>query len=324
MTAARPFEVRRVRDRPSSRRALIAHLERHEPWATPALGQLLVHGLRRSRCRAWTVHDGSGSIAGAVVSYSPSATRWQTYVALDDPEAAATVAAVVDRCPGAHVSGHRSHVEPVLPQLRRLHSARLATFVVMRYPQEFEDRADDGVRLATREDLDALVPVFESFGIGVERTRWQLRSSLRRMLERWPLFVVEVDGRIVGANTVNAITRRYMYFDQLVVDPSVRGTGLSNRMKHRALAVCNAYGLSMCVVVYATNPMNVSAYEQHPEAWVYAGLYEPSRFRGHARLRELAYRFQPLQDNRNPQFRPYPQLPYGPGYDASGEKAETP
>jgi hypothetical protein len=79
-------------------------------------------------------------------------------------------------------------------------------------------------------------------------------------------------------------------------------------------AILNSFGLDACGVVYATNPMSLDGLVVSEDAWVYAGLFEPRRFRGHARLREYAFRHQALPGNQNPQFRPFKALPFGAGY----------
>ena len=310
-------QVVRARDR----EALVAYLERHEPWSSPALAYVLMDGLRWNRCRGWLVHGADGDVVGAVVAYSPCLGRWQVYSAMDDDDAAPVIGELVDRSPAVHYAGAAAHVVPVLPHIPRLHSARLATFVVAPYPPPAKGVLDDRTRFAVPGDLDGIVAVFETFGIGIERTKWQLRSALKRTLSHLPVVVLEIDRRIVGALAFNGITSNYLVADQVVIHPDARGIGGAWLLVARASEVFDRYELPACGVRYATNPMSVDDYEAHDDGWVYAGMYEPRRFRGHARLRELLYRFQALEENKNQMFHAFEQLPYGDGYDA--DKART-
>ena len=311
------YQAVRVRNRPAERNALVEYLERHEPWSSNALAYVMMEGLRRTRCRGWTVSSADGTVVGAVVVYSPCLARWQVYSAMDDDGAAEAIAAVVQRCPAVHYAGAAEHIVPVLPHIARLHSARTATFVSSSFPPPpppNDTPLDERTRFAVPGDLDGIVAVFETFGIGIERTKWQLRSAIKRTLSRLPVVVFELDGRIVGAFAFTGITRHWIVADQVVVHPDARGRGVSWRLSVRAMQVNLERGLPLCGIRYPTNPMTIDRYEVAADGWVYAGMYEQSRFRGHARLRELLFKFQALEDNTNPMFHAFDELPYGDGY----------
>ena len=299
-----------------ARREMVAFLEAHEPATTQALGNTLSIGLHVWKPRAWLVVDGP-TVIGAVVETRHCYDRWDAFVTIRDPVAAPAAARIVDRGPALFVNGLVSELMPVLEQMGRLRFADRATISMQEHPVGPLDPPDDRPRLANIDDEDQFVELYCSYGIGVERTRWQLRKRVRQRLQHGVVVVTEVDGRIAGALVGTARTRRFLVGDELCVNPELRGQGLSKSLKQRVAAILNSCALGSVGVLFYTNPIPVMAGTEVDDSWAYGVVYDQSRFPGHARLRRIVHRIDPLPPTELVQHRPVERLPVG------GEAPET-
>jgi len=310
----RPARVTFVRGQ-ARERELIDFLSRHQPASTQALGDVLSVRLNPTRLRAWLIGDGTTTV-GAVVETRICYDRWEAFAALDDPAFAPLVARVVDRGPAILFTGLVHQLEPVLPLLSRLRFAHQALLAVGPHPvHRYSGEPDPRTRLATASDFRQLADLYCTYGIGVESTRWQIASSVRRNLRHRLVIVLVIDDRIVAATAVKAMTPHYMIVDDLVVHPDFRGQGLSHAIGSRAQALSNALGLSTAGVVFSTNPMTIDDQYASRDRWLYAVLRDQRRFPGHVRVRRLLHDVQPLERADLSNFRPVDTLPYGDEFE---------
>jgi N-acetylglutamate synthase-like GNAT family acetyltransferase len=276
---------------------VVALLERNEPRATQALGEVLDRGLRSRTCRAWIVEDGARRPAAAVVVARPTFDRWYAMVLLLDERAAAEVASLVDRSPAWSVNGAAPDIAPLVPLLKRQRSVDVRPWVVTAYPVEVTQVPDDSTRLATKADLDALVELYSTFEFVGGLTAWQLRAMLRHVLDRHYIIVIGWPGdeaRLAGALAITTRTRRYGVLDLLTVVPDHRGAGWSWALVAHAQSIGNELGLAGVAALAGSNPMDLKDHLRD-DTYVAVELVPPRRFRGQGRLRKLYHHWQPLQ-----------------------------
>lgn len=227
-----------------------------EPAATRCVAEVRRYGLTPTN-RAVVVED-EGRVVAALVINRRCRGRWNALPVLaePDPDVAALVAAEVDRSPAGSVVGGGAHVTPLLAQLRRPARATTVPFHGSNIPPPDVDGVrDDRMRLATMDDLDALVTLYTDFEQQDIPTKPRLRRFLAAALRDLPVVVAEIDGRIVGALRCDWLTDDYAFWWAQTVRPEYRGLGLGNALLFSAMAHSGAQGLKVCGVVGATNPI---------------------------------------------------------------------
>ncbi len=287
--------VRQARDLP----ALLAFLEPFEPRTTSAIADLLADGLGRYRCRAWTI-DIEGRPAGAVVLHRSGFDRWHARCFVDDPAAARPIADLLDRSPAWSVTGPGTDLAPLVDLTRRERAVSSMPWVVAEPPVSVTARSetDPHVRYAVPADLDALVELYRDFELASETTVWQLRGTLRRILDRRRILVYEQDRRPVAALVVSGPTARYMVADGLTVLPEHRSRGFGWTLGARAQGLAKLHGVGITAAIAATNAMSFTAVNLGPASWVVISLGAPHRFKGETRLRRLYSRIGPRRTVR--------------------------
>jgi N-acetylglutamate synthase-like GNAT family acetyltransferase len=276
--------LRRARDLP----ALLAFLEPFEPRTTSVIADLLADGLGPRQARAWTA-EVDRQPAGAVVLHRSGFDRWHARCLVADPAAARPIAALLDRSPAWSVTGPGTDLAPLVGLTRRERAVSSMPWVVAEAPVSVTDRSetDPHVRDATPSDLDALVELYRDFELASETTVWQLRGTLRRILDRRRILVYEHEGRPVGALVVSGPTARYFVADGLTVLPEYRNRGLGWTLAARAQGIANSHDLGVTAAIAATNAMSFTAVDLDPASWAVVALGAPNRFKGQTRLRRL-------------------------------------
>lgn len=240
---------------PRSVAELLDFAEPMEPAATRFVGEARRHGLSRTN-RAVVVEDGGG-IVGALLINRRCRGRWNALPVLADarPDAANRLAAEVDRSPAWALIGGARHVGPVLAHLRRRIRPTAYAFHGSHIPPPDVDAVRDRrMRLAVRDDLDALVRLYDASEQHDIPTRPRLRRFLTDALRDVPIVVAELDSRIVGAVRCDWLSRSYAFWWAQVVLPEYRGLGLGNSLLFTAMAHSGAQGLKVCGVIGPTNP----------------------------------------------------------------------
>jgi hypothetical protein len=238
--------------------------------------------------RAWVVEDGA-TVAAVVVVTRAAFDLWYASVLLHDDRAAPDAAGLVNTSNAVALNGVDVDVVPLLAHLDRAAFHRVLPWYVSRYPHDVLVAPDDGVRLATMDDFDALVELYRDYEYGFETTIDQLRHTLRQSMRHRSIIVAEVDGRLVGGVVVTAETNTFQFWDALTVLPEHRRSGLVWRIGAFAQGIANGRGLSGCASAAASNPITVEIVLQQ-DYWVTVQLHPRPWFRGHNRLRGLVYR----------------------------------
>ena len=268
---------------------LVRELEACEPRTSIMINDLSSGRPWPWRRRAWVIAGPGGEFAGSVVATRVCFDRWTIQSHLRDTAAAAVVAAVVDRSPGLILAGASDDVWDVARHVARRGDVDGVPWLVSAHPHAFVGEPDGRTRVATPEDLDALVALYAQFELGLAPTTWQLRAWLRGMLRHHIVIVIEHESQIVGAVSISSRTRRFVSIDSLVVAPSCRASGLSWSLLARAQAIVNAMGLDGTAAVAPSNPMDFGdAYD--PQLWLSVSL----RQRHDGRLMRLGRRLYDL------------------------------
>jgi hypothetical protein len=273
-------------------------LTRYEPRSTQALGEILDRGLPSRTCRAWTVGGSApaGEPAAVVVEARATFDRWHAMVLLLEPSAAAAAAQLVDRGRSWTVHGAATDIGPLVPLLGRRRAVHVRPWVVTSVPNDVTTAPDDGTRIATLADLEALVELYSGFEFAGTLTRWQLRPMLRHVLDHHYILVVDdprQPGQLCAALAITTRARRYGVIDLLTVVPDQRRSGWSWALIARAQEIGNGLGQAGVAALADSNPLDL---DEHlgDDHYVAVDLAPPRRFRGHGRLRALYGRIQPL------------------------------
>lgn len=269
----------------------VALLEPHEPASSLMLAPILEGGLTRT-LRCWLAESPDGRPAGLLVTGRYFPGRWFCRPLVIDSGAALPLARIASHAPESAMHGPAEHVEPLLPHLG-LDVAMSEPF--LRLPRGAYDQRhahDARVRVAETSDLESLVDLYGGYELEwiPPLRRW---GMLRTMLRRRMILVAEEDERIVGAYRLFASTRRWAWWDDVVVRPEARGRGLAWALVHRGARETARSGRRW---MSATHPDSVLAFppEMNAESsdWLIVGLARGPRFRGEARLREAADRVE--------------------------------
>lgn len=264
---------------------LVQLLTPYEPRTTNALSEVLLHGLDRRHVRASIVDDGATVLAVVVVTRA-ALDLWLAWSLLLDDRAAADAAHLVDISPAIALNGVDVDVVPLLPHLTRVDFHRVLPWYVSRHPHDVLIAPSEHARLATLDDLDALVDLYRHYEYGFESTVDQLRATLRDSLRHRSIVVAEIDGKLAGGIVVTAETTTFQFWDSLTVLPEHRRSGLTWRIGAYAQDLANARGLSGCASAAASNPITVEIALQQ-DYWITVSLHPLARFRGHNRLRRM-------------------------------------
>jgi phosphinothricin acetyltransferase len=138
------------------------------------------------------------------------------------------------------------------------------------------DLADFHIRLARREDLDRIVEIYNSTIPSREVTADLEPVSVESRVPwfeahqpvRHPLWVVELDGRVIGWASLSAFYGRPAYDGtaelSIYLDASVRGRGLGQRLLNYALEACPALGIRTVLgFIFAHNPASLALFERN-------------------------------------------------------------
>ena len=290
------------------------------------LGDLEERGIG-GQVRGWRAEHADGRTAGALTVGELCRDRWYAGVIVFDDQAAAPLAHALMASPAWEVSGATEHVKPLVPHLTRLHSVTSAPWSVV---PELDVEVPDGLipppdprcRLATADDLPALVDLYSHYELEAIPTRPRLRAYLERTLAHRPILVGEVDGAVVAGYRVEFMSSRYAYWSGLTVLPSHRRLHLGSGLNWEAVSVTRNLGRGLITTTAASNPMQLRPdsevrRQQRGVAaehgwtmgeWVKVRLGPPQRFPGHhylRRIREIAE--GPVRRReKGPDMRPAP------------------
>ena len=283
---------------------LIDVLDPDDPAAYRLLGDLEERGIG-PEVQGWLVEDGDAAPAGAMTVAQLCRGRWYASVMVFDEAAAPSLARVLVASPAWEVSGAADHVQPLMGHLTRLHSVNAVQWLVIPDMHAHElarllPPPDPRCRLATPDDLDALVDLYATYELEPIPTRRRLRAFLERALAHRPVLVAEEDDRVVGAYRVDFLTPRFAYWTALTVLPEYRRRHLG-----RALSVGSAYvtrddlDRGSITTTAPSNPMQLRRRTRltdywdttvadrgwNQNTWVKVRLGPPNRFPGHHLVR---------------------------------------
>lgn len=135
-----------------------------------------------------------------------------------------------------------------------------------------------GVRRATLDDLDALVPMIAAYRVedglsrkGDDHSAW-IRTHAKERVESGNLFVVATSGRPVFTGAFNFAGRYGSGLGGIYTEPSVRGKGLASRAVADLCRMALAVGPVVTLHVAQDNVPAIRAYER-------AGFRMAGRFR---------------------------------------------
>jgi Acetyltransferase (GNAT) family len=286
-------------------RRLAAELEGDEPRTTRLVSDLLVYRDWRWR-RAWQVTGPDRELAGALVLVRACFDRWTASSHLRDPGAAPALAKLLDRSIAWNVLGAEADIRPLLPHLRRARRMFVAPWVIVPHPvNDLLGAPDDHTRLATTLDLDELIELYSGYEMAWPMTRWQLRQYLQQALDRHIVVVYELDGRLVGAVSIEGRTRRFATMMDLTVLPEFRRSGIAWELAKRMHEVGRSMAIGGSGAMAASNPMHIDddRIVWGDENFYNVSLGSPRRFKGQTRLRRLYGRIQPLTPRIATNFR---------------------
>jgi GNAT superfamily N-acetyltransferase len=208
-------------ERWSDRDAAIALFEENEPAATAQLA-LLLEGPLSGHRKLWRAVDESGHVGGVLLVDQQVWDRWYAFPLLFDEAAAPPMADVVNDSPVRTVVGRGDHVVPVATHLTRLRASEVMPWSASERP--FPDPGPtQGVRVAEGGDLDALVDLYSTYELNDIPTLPRLRKHLKPMVDRGHIFAAELDGKLVGALTIEFATPKWWTVNGLTVLPEARG-----------------------------------------------------------------------------------------------------
>ena len=245
---------------------------------------------------------------GAVVFGERCRGRWYASPVLIEPDAAAPLARFIDRSVAWEIGGPSGHVDPLVPHLTRtvrrraIHEAfHCAEIPPVAFP------VDPRCRLATTDDLEALVDLYADYELGRFPTRPRLRQFLERQLHSRPVTVAEVDGELGAATLCLYRTPGYDMWADLTVRPDCRRQGLATAVGFAGITVSTEAGQRVCAVIAGSNPMTVEqatsaadGWRTDADRWTQQPLQSPRRFPGHRRLRRAAERLEGRLQKRTP------------------------
>ena len=217
------------------------------------------------------------------------------------------------------MTGFEEDIAPLEPHLRRLRETWVLPVVRADWPfpeglaqtLAAELPVDPRTRIATLADLDSLVELYEQYELDDIPTRFQLRGSLRRaMTAGLPVVVLEIDGRIVGAQRMLSKTRRYVLWGDQTLLPEYRERGLARAFSGMTGQILLQYQRGHLATIAPSNPTRGRRLkERSPQlrgaigvdhSMLTAYLKTPVLFRGQGRLRHALYRVGGSRRRRTP------------------------
>jgi GNAT superfamily N-acetyltransferase len=282
---------------------LVDVLDATDPATFRILADLEERGIG-PEVRGWLVEDDDGTPAAAVTVAELCRDRWYASVMLYDERAASLVVDVIEGTPAWEISGGPDHVQPLLPHITRPGAVSGWPWAVipdlaMEVPPEIEaliPPRDPRCRLATQDDLDALVDLYATYELEPIPTRRRLRTYLERSVPHRPMLVSEVDGNIAGAYRVDFMSSRFAYWSSMTVLPEYRRQHLGSGLSLEAMYVTrDELERGIITTVVASNPMLLRPSTERTKTWrafrdeqgfgkgdwVKARLAPPERFPGH-------------------------------------------
>ncbi len=255
-----------------------------QPRSTPFLSAAADRGLGRRRCRADVVVDGDGVVLAGLVRYRWTIGHCTGYPLVLDERAESPLASLVDRSGITDLAGMADDVRFTSKMCRRVVASAAATPASLPVGFIWEDEPSD-VRIATRNDLDALTDLIWSHAPHGFQNRWLLRRRLRESIDDLVL-VVERGGRPVACGVRDGSTPEYDFWNNGVVEPAHRGEGIAWKMVSAGLAEAARHGRGGLVHVVESNPMHFPV-DSVAGTWTYAQLRPPRRIRGEHRARSV-------------------------------------
>ena len=225
-----------------------------EPAATRLLAEVTRYGLDAPN--RVLVADGPDGLNGVLVLTRRCADRWHAGVAVTDAEAGPLLAGAIDRSAARLVYGTPHHLRHVLGHMRRQGDVVTQPFHWSTEPVAGAE-LDPRVRLATPDDLDVLMAIYDGFEEREIPTRPRLRRFLQLALVETDVLVAEVDGQPAGAMRCDWATSTFSLWWAQTVLPAYRGLGLGNALFFSAMAVDAERGRRPCAVFGASNPIRV-------------------------------------------------------------------
>lgn len=301
------IEATRIRD-PALARDLVYQ---HEPRSIHVSSVLFERGLGRGH-RLWALEDDRGSILGVVSTSRWMRDRWQAAPLIFEPRAGTLAAAVIDRGPAWTVLGALEDTQHVYPHLTRRANIqpRIQAFFSGPAPIPDLEYHDRRIRRATPADRKALYSLYEAFELDdAIPTRPRVHSYVRQCLDRGPILVATVDGKLVGAVRIEARSERYLLWGGMTVEPEFRNQGIGLSLTMTSIAETRLMGMGACMVKASTNPMSFRQLEPgiatgalDGRPWTEILLRPPIRVRGQGRARRLLEAVEGRPKRRRPDF----------------------
>lgn len=184
----------------------------------------------RDRTRTWVVGS-PGVEQGAVTTVRVGRGLVTASALLLQPEGAAPIAELIRRSGAAVVSGAADHIGPVAEHLpvASTRSLELLCSTAVGLPQAWPDR----VRVAVTSDIPELVALYRDFSLEY-LDPGSIEPVVEALVRQRRVLAVEVDGRIVAAQRIEARSRHHDLWAGLTVHPDHRGRGLSRRLDRAA------------------------------------------------------------------------------------------
>lgn len=221
--------------------------------------------------RCWTVGS-PGAELGAVTAVRLGPGLVSASAVLLDPAGAQALADLVRRAGARRMSGAADHVGPIVEVIPGSSALPLEIVGIARPDLPGNRRADplrqdwrDHVRVARAGDVTALVGLYRQFPLEFLGPS-QLQPALEALVREHRVLVLEADGAIVGAQRVEARSKRWNLWSGLTVLPEHRGRGLSRWIERCTREMGEVQGRGNVGVVAPTNPSSyeVSTLVSHP------------------------------------------------------------
>ncbi|MGN6695043.1 MAG: hypothetical protein ACTHN0_12790 [Aquihabitans sp.] len=266
MTAVPP--IRRVRDG-----AEIEDLcEPHQPVAL-LVSSPVNEASKHLKARCWVVGP-PGAELGAVTTTQLRPDLVAASALVLDPDAAPVLADLVRRSGATRLSGGADHVGPIADLIPGSAAFPLQMLGVEHQALPASRAADPDAggwprwaRPATEGDLPVLVDLYQQFPLEfLDGDR--LALALRHLVREHRVFVIEVDGVVVGAQRIEAQARRWNFWGGVTIPPEHRGQGLSRWLHRCGDQRSEVDGRGNAGVVAPTNPIDYVGDGMISEPWL--------------------------------------------------------